>query len=108
MGQVQIDGAARLFNVLSEPTRLRILQALQDGPMSVSELMQALSLKQANASKQLAVLHHAGLLSRAKQGNTVRYAIRLPLVFRLCNMVCEHLQEEARRVHEALSSSRAY
>lgn len=107
MAPPQIHGAARLFRVLSEPTRLRILQALQAGPMSVSELMERLSLKQANASKQLTLLHHAGLLSREKSGNTVRYAIRMPLVFRLCGMVCEHLQDEARRTHEALSSSRS-
>ena len=104
MGQAQVEGAARLFSVLSEPTRLRILQALQAGPASVSELMQTLSLKQANASKQLTLMYHAGLLRREKHGNVVRYSIALPLVFRMCDMVCEHLQDEARRRHEALQS----
>lgn len=104
MGQAQIEGAARLFSVLSEPTRLRILQALQAGPSSVGELMHALSLKQANASKQLSLMHQAGLLRREKHGNVVRYSIGLPLVFRMCDMVCEHLRDEARRRHEALQS----
>jgi DNA-binding transcriptional ArsR family regulator len=95
LGEAQLQAVADLFGVLSEPTRLRILQMLQDGPASVGEIMDALDLKQANASKQLGILHAAGVLGRAKEGNTVRYAIRMPLVFDLCELVCNGLRAEA-------------
>jgi DNA-binding transcriptional ArsR family regulator len=95
LGEAQLAVVAELFAVLSEPTRLRILQLLQDGPASVGEIMETLNIKQANASKQLGILYQAGVLGRTKEGNTVLYAIRMPLVFDLCGLVCNGLREEA-------------
>jgi DNA-binding transcriptional ArsR family regulator len=95
LGPAQLQGVADLFSVLSEPTRLRILQLLQDGPASVSEIMDALDIKQANASKQLGILYQAGVLAREKAGNSAIFSIRMPLVFDLCTLVCNGLREEA-------------
>jgi DNA-binding transcriptional ArsR family regulator len=96
LGAAQLEAVAQLFAVLSEATRLRILQFLQSaGAASVGEIMDATGIKQANASKQLGILHQAGVLSRQKQGNCVLYSIRLPLVFDLCNLVCTSLREDA-------------
>ena len=92
----QLQAVAELFTVLSEPTRLRILQMLHDGPASVGEIVLATELKQANASKQLGILHKSGVLAREKDGNLVRYSIRLPLVFDLCTLVCDSLRDEAK------------
>jgi DNA-binding transcriptional ArsR family regulator len=95
LGEAQLQAVSELFAVLSEPTRLRILQLLQDGPASVSEIMETLDIKQANASKQLGILHQAGVLAREKAGNSAIYSIRMPLVFDLCGLVCNGLREEA-------------
>jgi DNA-binding transcriptional ArsR family regulator len=86
---------AELFGVLAEPTRLRILQHLEKGPATVTELIEAVGIKQANASKQLGIMHRAGLLDREKDGNSVRYRIRMPLVIKLCDLVCGELHREA-------------
>jgi DNA-binding transcriptional ArsR family regulator len=93
--EAQLQAVADLFATLSEPSRLRILQVLEGGPATVGEIMEATDMKQANASKQLGILHQAGVLARQKQGNAVRYSIRLPLVFDLCALVCGGLREEA-------------
>ena len=95
LGQAQLQAVADLFSVLSEASRLRVLQVLQGGPATVGQIMDATGLKQANASKQLGILHAAGVLARQKDGNAVRYSIRLPLVFDLCTVVCAGLREEA-------------
>jgi DNA-binding transcriptional ArsR family regulator len=95
LGEIQLRAVADLFSVLSEPTRLRVLQFLQRGPATVGEIIDATGLKQANTSKQLGVLHQAGIVAREKEGNAVRYSIRLPLVFDLCALVCEGLRREA-------------
>ena len=95
LGEAQLRAVADLFAVLSEPTRLRILQMLEAGPASVGEIMEATGIKQANASKHLGILHQAGVLAREKDGNSVRYSIRLPLVFDLCALVCGSLREDA-------------
>ena len=95
LGEAQLEAVAGLFGVLSEPTRLRILQQLQDGPASVGEIVETLGIKQANASKQLGILYQAGVLAREKAGNSVIYSIRMPIVFDLCGLVCNGLREEA-------------
>jgi len=89
------EAVADLFGVLSEPTRLRILHHLQQGRASVSELIAALDIRQANASKQLGILYQAGLLIREKEANMVHYSIRMPLVFKLCELVCDELHRDA-------------
>ena len=95
LGEAQLQAVAALFATLSEPSRLRILQVLEAGPASVAEIMQATGMKQANASKQLGILHAAGVLGREKAGNSAIYSIRMPLVFDLCGLVCNGLREEA-------------
>ena len=107
LGEAQLRAVADLFGVLSEPTRLRILQMLQDGPASVSQIMETLDIKQANASKQLGILHGAGVLGREKDGNSTIYSIRMPLVFDLCALVCNGLRDEAHAKVKLLSSNRS-
>jgi DNA-binding transcriptional ArsR family regulator len=95
LGEGQMRAVAGLFAILSEPSRLRILQLLQDGPASVGEVVAALEMKQANASKQLGILHQAGVVARERAGNSAIYSIRMPLVFDLCGLVCNGLRAEA-------------
>ena len=103
LGTAQLEAVADLFAVLSEPTRLRILQMLQDGPASVGEIVETLDIKQANASKQLGILLGAGVLGREKAGNSAIYSIRMPLVFDLCGLVCNGLRDEAEAKVKLLS-----
>jgi len=103
LGPAQLQAVAELFAILSEPTRLRILQALQVGPATVGQIIDATGIRQANASKQLGILHNAGVLAREKDGNQVRYSIRMPLVFDLCNLVCAGVVEDARLRARALA-----
>ena len=98
----QLQAVADLFAVLSEPSRLRILQVLQKGPASVGEIAEQTGFKQANASKQLGILTAGGLLSRRQEGNRVVYSIALPLVFDLCELVCTGIAAQATAYAEAL------
>ena len=93
----QLDAVARLFGVLSEPSRLTLLQALQPGPLSVSELIDVCGMKQANVSKHLAVLYDHRLVKRARNGVSVRYEIADPMIFSLCNLVCGKMERDAKQ-----------
>ena len=95
MGATQFQAVGRLFGVLSDPTRLSLLHLLKTGSMNVSELVTRTGMKQANVSKQLVMMFDVGLLSRQRVGNQVRYAIREPLIFQLCDLVCQKLQRDA-------------
>lgn len=60
---------------LSDGNRLKIIKALQHGPMFVSELQHALGIAQPTVSKHLKVLEEAGLVVSHPQGTWVRYHI---------------------------------
>lgn len=89
----QLESVAQLFCALAEPSRLRILQVLQTGPASVSQIIQQTGFKQANVSKQLGLLTTAGITERERAGTQVIYKIRLPLVFDLCGLVCQGMAQ---------------
>jgi DNA-binding transcriptional ArsR family regulator len=90
-----LERVANLFRVFAEATRLALLQELKDGPKSVGELVDALPTTQANVSKQLKMLHDAGLVTRTKQGTSVIYEICEPMVFELCKIACDKLNQPA-------------
>ena len=91
----QLQAVAELFSALSERSRLNVLQALQQGPRSVGELVESTGMKQANVSKQLGLLLNAGVISRQQEGNRAIYSIAMPLVFELCNLVCRGVAKQA-------------
>lgn len=81
------------FKVLSEPIRLRLLQTLERGEVSVGALAEKLGTTQPNVSKHLKILQEAGLVARRQEGNTAWYAIADPSVFALCDLVCGSLRD---------------
>jgi DNA-binding transcriptional ArsR family regulator len=71
---------ARFFRALAHPTRIRMLEILMRGGRTVQELQEALALEQPIVSQQLAVLRNQGIVSAQKEGLSVRYSLRDPLV----------------------------
>src|SRR5215216_829242 len=59
----------------ASPTRLELLDLLAQAPRTVDELARASGLSSANTSQHLQALHAAGMVTRAREGNSVRYAI---------------------------------
>ena len=82
---------AEYFRSLSDPMRLRILNALRGGPMNVGQLTEQLESSQANVSKHLATLAASGLVSRTPRGTSVWYEIADASIYQLCDLVCGQL-----------------
>lgn len=72
------EAKAELFRTLGHPTRIRVLELLQDGPMPVRDLLAELDLEASNLSQQLAVLRRAGLVTSTREGSSVLYALSTP------------------------------
>ncbi len=92
---VQLERVANLFRAFAETSRLAIIQELKSGERSVSEIVDTLPTSQANVSKQLKLLHDAGVVSRRKDGTQVFYQIADPVIFDLCGLVCDKLNRDA-------------
>lgn len=54
---------AAIFMALGEPSSLRIVDLLRGGPSSVTEIAQALAIRQPQVSKHLRVLSEAGIVA---------------------------------------------
>lgn len=102
-----VELIAQRFRVIGEPMRIKLLDRLRDGSATVSELVEALGASQQNVSKHLGVLHQAGIVSRAKEGTSVRYAIADDTVFALCEQVCGGLRDQLAELDGILSGGAA-
>ena len=71
---------AELFRALAHPARIRVLELLSDGEQSVSDMVPLIGIESSHLSQQLGVLRRAGLVTTRRQGTTVFYAIRDPLL----------------------------
>jgi len=65
------------FSALAEPNRLRIVELLREGPLTVGEIADRLQLRQPQASKHLKVLLEAGLVEVQPDANRRNYKLRL-------------------------------
>jgi DNA-binding transcriptional ArsR family regulator len=73
--EAELLQAARLFGVLAEPARLRILQLLGNGSRCGRELAEDLNLTPATTCHHLEKLKLANLLSERRSGKHVYYSI---------------------------------
>ena len=93
---------AERFRIVGEPMRIRLLDRLRDGPMTVNDLAEAVGGSQQNVSKHLAVLARAGIVGREKDGIRVRCFIADDSVFELCELVCGGLRRQASQLEAVL------
>jgi ArsR family transcriptional regulator len=71
---------AELFKSLGHPARIRILELLVAGEMSVSNLLAATGLEPSSLSQHLGVVKHSGLVQSTRAGNIVTYRVTDPSV----------------------------
>ena len=74
---------AELFKALANPARVRALELLAEGERSVGEMQPLVGVELSHLSQQLAVLRKAGLVATRREGTTVFYSIKDPLVVEL-------------------------
>jgi DNA-binding transcriptional ArsR family regulator len=71
---------AKVFNALSDPIRLEIIEFLRDGEKCVCEITPHLKLAQPLVSRHLKILKNAGLVKRRKKGTWHMYSLTSPEV----------------------------
>jgi rhodanese-related sulfurtransferase/DNA-binding MarR family transcriptional regulator len=69
------EAIAVMGKAFSSPVRLELLDLLAQAPRTVEQLARASGQSTANVSQHLQALHAAGMVSRARAGTSVRYAV---------------------------------
>jgi rhodanese-related sulfurtransferase len=69
------EAIALMGKGFAAPRRLELLDLLAQAPRTVDELARASDQSTANASQHLQALHAAGLVTRTREGTSVRYAL---------------------------------
>jgi ArsR family transcriptional regulator len=95
---------AKIFNALSDPTRLKILDFLRNEEKCVCEITPHLKLPQPLVSRHLKILKNAGLLKRRKQGTWHMYSLTTPEVSKIIdNLNPELLASLKQRIIEQIA-----
>jgi rhodanese-related sulfurtransferase/DNA-binding HxlR family transcriptional regulator len=68
------EAMAVMGKAFASPRRLELLDLLAQAPRTVDELAEAIEQSTANTSQHLQALHAAGLVTRTREGTSVRYA----------------------------------
>jgi ArsR family transcriptional regulator len=82
---------AKIFNALSDPARLEIIEFLRGGERCVCEIIPHVSLIQPLVSRHLKILKDCGLVKDRKEGNRRLYSVTDPRIFEVVDAVTPEL-----------------
>lgn len=94
---------ADIFQALAHPTRLAIIELLQNGELSAGELMGKLGMEQANVSQHLAILRSKLIVVNRKAGNQVFYSVRDPIIVEVLALMRQYFQKQLKEAQGLLS-----
>ena len=77
---------AEFFRVLSHPTRLRILDTLRDGEMTVGDIQAELKVEQSTLSQHLGALRAINFVHARREGTSVWYAVTDAAIWKLLDV----------------------
>jgi DNA-binding transcriptional ArsR family regulator len=96
----QLQVKAKLHRGLSDPSRLSILEALRDGPRTVSQIVHRVGLSQPSTSMHLDCLWCCGLVDRETVGRYTVYRLKSRKVLRILEAAEELLEDVCDRIEE--------
>lgn len=91
--EAEVERVARIFKVLGDPTRTRILRALRSGELCVCDIGHVLGMSISSISHQLRVLREHDLAKHRREGKVVFYSLADPHVLVLQETALEHIRE---------------
>ncbi len=83
---------ASLFQALSHPTRIAIVEVLREGQLSAGAIQDRLGIEQANLSQHLAILRSRQIVVNRKEGNQVFYSLRSPVLVEVLDIMRGYFQ----------------
>jgi DNA-binding transcriptional ArsR family regulator len=94
---------AEFFKTLGHPARIRVLELLRGGELSVAELIPDVGLEPSHLSQQLGVLRRNHIVVSRKEGATVLYSVADPMIFELLEVAKKILTSSLAEAGELLA-----
>lgn len=88
-------GLSDFFKLFADPTRIRILMALDRAELCVCDLADLTGMTKSAVSHQLAALRQGHLVTYRREGKNVRYLLADEHVRQIIECASEHLNEAA-------------
>ncbi len=99
---LETDLVTRFFQILSDPTRVRIVELLLEGEQNVSELVRRLGVPQARVSSHLGCLRWCGYIGSRREGKFIYYRITDPRVSELIGLARTIMTDNAEAIASCL------
>jgi DNA-binding transcriptional ArsR family regulator len=93
---------ASIFQALSNPTRIAILDVLRDNEMAAGAIQERLGVEQANLSQHLAILRSRQIVNHRREGNQVFYSFRDKVLINVLDLMRKHFQTHLNEAVEML------
>jgi len=98
--KLEVNLKAKLFRGFNDPSRLSILDALRDNPLTVTQIVENTGLSQSNVSNHLSCLKDCGLVIAQQSGRYITYQLSDDRVIDLISLAESLLADIARGVYE--------
>lgn len=85
--QRRIEHAAEVLKTVAHPVRLRIVELLEAGEKSVTELKELLGVTQPLTSQHLTQMRMRGVLGSRREGTQVYYSVANPDVIKVIHCI---------------------
>lgn len=89
-----LDRMVAIFKAFGDMTRVKIILALAETPLSVGEIADTLGMSQSSISHQLSVLKQLNLVSNARRGRSIHYRLSDQHIITIFKQTQDHIIED--------------
>ena len=87
---IAVEDTSRIFSLLGEPSRVKIVLALMEGELCVYHICEITKAKQSATSQHLRKLKDANIIKARKEANHVLYSLADEHVATIIKMAIQH------------------
>ena len=88
-----LEFKTRIFKVISDTNRLKILEMLRSGELCQCEIVPLIDQSQPTVSRHLRLLEEAGLIRSKRDGVRMFYEVTDPHIYNVIDAIDEHMTE---------------
>ncbi|KRK64665.1 transcription regulator [Companilactobacillus tucceti DSM 20183] len=90
----ELEAMVNVFKAFGDMTRVKIILALSQTPLSVGEIADSLEMSQSSISHQLSLLKQLNLVSSMRKGRNIHYRLSDQHIITIFNQTKEHIVED--------------